>query len=186
MSNSRQILVFAGPNGSGKSTISKRFSTVGIYINADNIKSATDCSDLEAAVEAEKLREFCLEKNRDFSFETVLSTERNLLLLERAKQQGYKIESVFVLTIDPELNAYRVRSRVDAGGHDVPVEKIHERYYRSLSLLPRLIKVSSVCVIIDNTDMPTTIYLKDSTGNSIYPSKFWPDSAIRELIGEQK
>lgn len=56
-----EIIVFAGPNGSGKSTITKFAKTVGIYINADDIKRANHCSDLEAAQMAEHLREGSLE-----------------------------------------------------------------------------------------------------------------------------
>ena len=41
-----EVIVFAGPNGSGKTTITRMAKTVGIYINADDIKKATLCSDL--------------------------------------------------------------------------------------------------------------------------------------------
>jgi len=44
---------------------------------------------LDAAQIAEKMREDALEKGIDFTFETVLSTERNLDLLRRAKEKGY-------------------------------------------------------------------------------------------------
>ena len=50
-----EVLVFAGPNGSGKSTITRMAKTVGEYINADDIKKTTLCSDLEAAMKAEEL-----------------------------------------------------------------------------------------------------------------------------------
>ena len=33
-----EVIVFAGPNGSGKSTITRMAKTVGIYINAANVK----------------------------------------------------------------------------------------------------------------------------------------------------
>ena len=52
-----EVMVYAGPNGSGKSTITKMAKTVGVYINADDIKKASLFSDLEAAVKAEELRE---------------------------------------------------------------------------------------------------------------------------------
>ena len=52
-----EVIVFAGPNGSGKSTVTRMAKTVGRYINADEIKRATFCSDLEAAQKAEQLRE---------------------------------------------------------------------------------------------------------------------------------
>ncbi len=41
-----EVMVFAGPNGSGKSTITRMAKTVGQYINADDIKKTTLCSDL--------------------------------------------------------------------------------------------------------------------------------------------
>ena len=57
-----EIIVFAGPNGSGKTTITHMAKTIGVYINADDIKKSSLCSDLEAAVKAEKLRESMIEK----------------------------------------------------------------------------------------------------------------------------
>lgn len=74
-----RLLVFAGPNGSGKSTVTQRFGAVGKYVNADEIKKALDCTDMDAAVIAERTREALLNSKSDFSFETVLSTERNLM-----------------------------------------------------------------------------------------------------------
>ena len=84
-----EVIVFAGPNGSGKTTITRMAKTVGVYINADDIKKSSLCSDMEAAVRAEKLREDAVNKKEDFTFETVLSTDRNLKLLRKAKEKGY-------------------------------------------------------------------------------------------------
>ena len=61
-----EVMVFAGPNGSGKTTIKRMAGTVGDYINADDIKRTTLCSDLEAAQKAEELREKMIEERRDF------------------------------------------------------------------------------------------------------------------------
>ena len=82
-----EIIVFAGPNGSGKTTITRMARTIGVYINADDIKRSSLCSDLEAAVKAEELREEMLEKGEDFTFETVLSTDRNFKLLKKLKKK---------------------------------------------------------------------------------------------------
>ena len=43
-----EIVVFAGPNGSGKSTFTEILRPAMDYINADEIKKALECSDLEA------------------------------------------------------------------------------------------------------------------------------------------
>ena len=110
-----KIIVIAGPNGSGKSTVTQAWEIVGLYINADDIKAIRGCSDFEAAQEAERLRELCITERRSFTFETVLSTKRNLDLLSRAKDAGFHIESVFVLTANPELNVFRVKSREMSG-----------------------------------------------------------------------
>ncbi len=121
------ILVIAGPNGSGKSTVTKGLPVIGLYVNADEIKKAAKCSDLEAAQEAEMIRRALLKARQDFTFETVLSTERNLFLLEEAKKNGYQICAVYVLTKDSAINVRRVRNRVKMGGHDVPEDKIISR-----------------------------------------------------------
>jgi predicted ABC-type ATPase len=54
-----RILVFAGLNGSGKSSVTSAWQTTGLYINADDIKAKRGSTDLEAAQEAERLRELC-------------------------------------------------------------------------------------------------------------------------------
>ena len=127
-----EVIVFAGPNGSGKSTITKMAKTVGVYINADDIKRSSLCSDLEAAQKAEELREQAINEKRDFTFETVLSTDRNLNLLRRAKENGYFIRCIYVLTASPDINVARVKIREASGGHGVPEEKIISRYYKAL------------------------------------------------------
>ena len=63
-----EVIVFAGPNGSGKTTITRMAKTVGVYINADDIKRSNSCSDLEAALKVEELRESMIKKNKDFTF----------------------------------------------------------------------------------------------------------------------
>ena len=156
-----EIVVFAGPNGSGKSTFTQLLKPPIDYINADEIKKYLKCSDLEAAQLAEKQREEHMEQMREFCFETVLSTERNLKLLERAKEKGYFIRCYYILTADPMINVWRVKARVESGGHDVPEEKIITRYDRALALVKNLIKVCDICHIYDNSaDRPFRIFKK--------------------------
>lgn len=156
-----EIVVFAGPNGSGKSTFTELLKPPMDYINADEIKKALKCSDKEAAIEAEKQREAHLEKFEEFCFETVLSTERNLKLLQRAKEKGYFIRCYYILTADPEINVCRVQSRVAEGGHDVPRDKIISRYERALDLVKDVVAVSDICHIYDNSEeRPFRIFKK--------------------------
>ena len=176
------VLVFAGPNGSGKSTVTKAYTVSGIYINADDIKRFRGCTDLEAAQEAELLRETLLDSRKDFTFETVLSTPRNLILLDKAKKAGYYIKSVFVLTADAELNVMRVKTRVQTGGHDVPEDKIRNRYVKSLKMVSKLALLCDELAVFDNTDRPEVIYKKDDEGEVFLPNDFWDEAEIKELI----
>ena len=147
-----EIIVFAGPNGSGKSTITKLARIIDPYINADDIKRTTHCSDMDAAIKAEELREASLSEQSDFTFETVLSTERNLNLLKRAREQGYFIRCIYVLTVNPEINEIRVLARESHGGHGVPPEKIRLRYDKCLKLLSELVGLCDVMHIYDNSN----------------------------------
>ena len=176
-----QILVFAGPNGSGKSSVTSAWQTIGLYINADDIKIKRGSTNLEAAQEAERLREFCVTERRSFTFETVLSTDRNIDLLARAKMVGFQIEGVFVLTVNAELNVFRVRSRVLNGGHSVPPNKVRSRYEKSLANIPRLLALCAIFRIVDNTHEPETIFIKDSAGTQICANRYWSASAIEKL-----
>ena len=176
------VLVFAGPNGSGKSTITAGVPINGVYINADNLKKEYGLTDLEAAQKAEALRNKLVERKADFTFETVLSTERNLLLLRKAKESGYEVQCIYVLTCKADINVARVRGRVREGGHDVPEDKIRSRYIKALELLPQIIDVCDKMLIYDNSVMPSLIFSKDAAGNEYFPTEIWPIEKLKELL----
>jgi predicted ABC-type ATPase len=115
---------------------------------ADDLRIEYGLTDLKLPQHADALRNVILENGADFSFETVLSNERNLLLLQKSKARGYEIQCIYVLTCDENINIARVRARHASGGHDVPEDKIRTRYHRALALLPQLIitcdKISSL------------------------------------------
>ena len=182
-SDNPRILVFAGPNGSGKSTVTKAEQVVGVYVNADDLKREMGCSDLEAAQKAETIRRYLLSKRIDFTFETVLSTDRNLLLLEDAKNAGYVIRAVFVLTRDAAINIERVKNRVAAGGHDIPPEKIKSRYEKSLGNLMQLAKIASKTTVVDNSGNSPDIICEISNGSAVItPNQFWSKEDILCLL----
>ena len=178
-----EIIVFAGPNGSGKSTITGMAKTVGVYINADDIKRTTLCSDLEAAVKAEALREKMLAEKKDFTFETVLSTDRNLILLKNAKEQGYFVRGIYVLTSSADINVARVKAREALGGHGVPEEKIRSRYKKALELIPQLVKVCDILHIYDNTKEPFRIFKKRKDVYFHWNNQYWSEGDIDRLTG---
>jgi predicted ABC-type ATPase len=139
------IVVIAGPNGSGKTSLTQDLRlhewVTGegcVYVNPDDIaqnvygdwnsKEAT----MNAANEADRIREDCLKQGHSLVFETVMSAENKVDFLLRAKAAGYFIRLFFISTDSPTINAARVAQRVTEGGHTVPIEKIINRYSKSI------------------------------------------------------
>ncbi len=178
-----EVMVFAGPNGSGKSTIMRMATIVGEYINADDIKKTVLCSDLEAAVKAEELREKMIAEKKNFTFETVLSTDRNLNLLKKAKENGYFIRGIYVLTTNPDVNVTRVNVRETLGGHGVPEDKIRSRYVKALALIPELVEVCDILHVYDNTNRPFRIFKKRKDIYYHWSNKYWDYERISSLTG---
>ena len=178
-----EVVVFAGPNGSGKTTITRMAKVVGEYINADDIKRTTLCSDLEAAIKAEELREKMIAEQKNFTFETVLSTERNLLLLRKAKEKGYFVRGIYVLTSNVNINVARVSAREALGGHGVPEKKIRSRYIKALKLVPELVDICDILHIYDNTREPFKIFKKRKDIFYRWCNKYWSNDDITRLTG---
>lgn len=164
MSRIPVLTVIAGPNGSGKTILTRQLMRDGVdfgeYINPDDIAAGLDGSYdervQEAQQEAERRRQACLSRRVDFSFETVMSHPSKLDVLRRARRRGYFVVLFFVATENPRLNVDRVAQRVALGGHDVPREKILERYERVLGLLPNAIRLADRTVLFDNSTGITT------------------------------
>ena len=178
------VLVLAGPNGSGKSTITGFFDIAGEYTNADDVVASTGMDNVEAARFVDEKRYTAINEKRDFTFETVLSSNYKLDILKKAKSEGYFIKCVFVLTIDPAINIARVRARVAQGGHGVDEEKIRNRYYKSLANIKELLEICDILHVYDNTDKPVRIIRKHKEDISIFPNDIWSEDKIAALMGE--
>jgi len=157
-----KLLIIAGPNGTGKTTVTSQILkhkwVEGCeYINPDFI--ARDIFGdwnsqemvLKAAKFAEKQREKCLEDCSSLIFETVLSAPDKIDFIQRAKQQNYFIRLFFIGTDNPQINALRIAQRVMHGGHDVPIQKIISRYYKSIANCMLLSKIVDRLYVYDNS-----------------------------------
>ena len=113
----------------------------------------SDASSVEplAQIIADFLRKKLLQEKRRYSFETVFSHKSKLEIMKQAKAKGYKVYLYFVSTESPEINKARVASRVAQGGHDVPVDKIESRYYRSLDFLYDACQIADQVFFFDNS-----------------------------------
>lgn len=178
------LVVFAGPNGSGKSTITAHFDKLPDYTNADDVVKNSDMTNIQAAEYVRIKRYSAIGKKHDFSFETVLPSQYNLDVIRKAHEVGYFIKCIFVLTASPELNVFRIKARVEQGGHNVPEDKIRERYAKSLDNISELVKICDILHIYDNTgDEPWRIFRKHKEEPfKIFPNEFWSERQILELI----
>ncbi|MGH7319262.1 MAG: zeta toxin family protein [Candidatus Rokuibacteriota bacterium] len=159
------VLIFlAGSNGSGKTTFFEEYlESLGLpYVNADRIArvlrsadatASSDDIDRRAFREAERLRTALVEARLSFCTETVFSDPAGakLRFLEEARARGFAVFLVFIGLDSPALAVARVRQRVRHGGHDVPDEKLHARYPRTLANLRAAIPIADEAFLFDNS-----------------------------------
>jgi predicted ABC-type ATPase len=88
---------------------------------------------------------------RLFSFETVLAHQSKIDYLHDAKELGWSVYLYFVSTSDPDINYARIKQRVQKGEHDVPLEKIYDRYTKSHNNLYSALKHCKRAYIFDNS-----------------------------------
>lgn len=118
----------------------------------------------------------------DFTFETVLSSNYKLDILRKAKEEGYFLKGVFVLTVNPSVNVARVEARVASGGHAVARETIIKRYYKSLANIKQLMELCDILHVYDNTIEPVRIVRKHKGDISVFPNEFWTEEDLIALI----
>lgn len=104
-----------------------------------------------ASVIADFIRHELIARKASFTFETVMSSPDKVEFIKMARTKGYRTYLYFVATEDPAININRVANRVSDGGHGVPEDKIVERYWRTLGLLPEAIQASSRAYLFDNS-----------------------------------
>lgn len=109
-------------------------------------------TDYSIAIFADFLRGEFLKRKKSFSTETVFSHPSKIDLLKRARERGYRVYLYFVSTEDPNLNVGHVKIRVEQGGHDVPTEKIFERYKRCMENVNEALRYVQRAFFFDNSD----------------------------------
>ena len=97
------------------------------------------------------LQDECIKRGVSFSQETVFSHPSKIAALEKARSMGFRTYLYFVATDDAAINADRVARRYAQGGHNVPVEKIVQRYVRSLANVQLALPHLSRAYFFDNS-----------------------------------
>lgn len=102
--------------------------------------------------QGKSLLERAISERHDFAFETTLGGQTISGLLDQAISKRIEVRVWYVGLASPELHIARVRSRVAAGGHDIPEATIRERFHDSrlnlVDLMPKLTELR----VYDNSE----------------------------------
>jgi predicted ABC-type ATPase len=105
-------------------------------------------------------RQVIMEQRLPFAFETVFSHwkllpdgtyESKIDDLKQMRQAGYFVVLIFVGLTAPELSMLRVRSRKALGGHDVPTDKLLERFPRTQAAISHAAPLADLTLMVDNS-----------------------------------
>ncbi len=163
---SRVFYLLAGPNGAGKSSLYKAACAEGLipsdaeFVNADlherdHLQHVADLQERSEAARhwADSRREALLQSGASFVSETVFSHPSKLSLIEQAQELGYSVVLLVVCVDDPQMLLARVRQRVSEGGHDVPAQRILDRYPRTLQNLKQAVKLAHLAMLFHNPNI---------------------------------
>jgi predicted ABC-type ATPase len=183
--------LIVGPNGAGKSTLYAKVigpTTRLDFVNADEIAHDRWPGEeversYDAAVLAAEDRDRRIAERRSFVAETVFSHESKLALIDQARANGYLV-ILHVVIVPEELAVARVDDRVRAGGHDVPEDKLRERYRRLWPLVVDAIGRADEAHVYDNSTTTAAFRRVASFARSQpLEEPSWPDWTPEPLRG---
>lgn len=183
--------LLVGPNGAGKSMLGRTICAVTRlqFVNADEIAEARFGDDAmvrshDAAEIAQAQRERLLAARTSFVSETVASHPSKAELVATASAAGYLV-TVHAILIPRSLPVRRVASRVAAGGHDVPAEKVLARYDRLWGRVATMVSTATTVRFYDNSSAqaPFQVVAEYHDGRPVYGPRWptWTPAALRGL-----
>ncbi len=153
------VVAIAGPNGAGKSTFFEaHLKASGLrFLNADVLARELAVDAYAAARMITALRTELVRQRESFIFETVFSDPvgDKLGFLRQTAQAGYAVVLCFIGMADANACEQRVAMRVSQGGHDVPAQKVIERFPRTLANLAAAIRQLPCVLVFDHDDLRT-------------------------------
>jgi len=156
------IIVIGGPNGAGKTTAAKVLLPKELalleFVNADNIAAGLSPYNPEGVAIAagrimlDRMRELVAQKT-SFAIETTCAGRGHARFLQDCQRQGWRVTLIYIWLDDPNLAVQRVAQRVREGGHHIPTDVIHRRYWAGLrNMLDLYLPLADTASIYDNTN----------------------------------
>jgi predicted ABC-type ATPase len=111
----------------------------------------------------------------DFAIESTLAGKTLVARLKALKEAAYRLHLVYLWLDSPELALARVAERVSQGGHHVPDETVHRRFFAGLrNLFALYLPLADYWVIYDNSGSePVRIAYGDADGIRIENSDLY-------------
>jgi predicted ABC-type ATPase len=180
----RRLDLIVGPNGAGKTTFVEDILSIQLppgvpFVNADKIARQRwpddpDAHAYDAAGIAESTRAKLIAGGTSFIAETVFSHPSKVELVQLAKQNGYTV-ILQVLLIGEDLAVRRVAYRAAAGGHDVPEEKIRERYGRLWNNVAASVPLADAVIVYDNSQHRGPLIVAEFHCGMVARPLAWPE-----------
>ncbi len=186
---SPRFILIAGANGSGKSTFSRNLRDKGVaVIDPDAIQRTTGYTALGAGRETILQVRRLIEIRESFSLESTIAGKYHKELMRLARSHGFTLELVYVGTKDVEINLERIRSRVAAGGHDVPESDVRRRAKRSIENAAAAAELCDFAIVFDNSgDALLPIAHRAATGIRLYnPPPPWSCDLVDALARQAR
>lgn len=193
------VFVLAGVNGAGKSSVGgAMLAEHGLaWFNPDSFARElaaqlglpAEEANARAWTHGRSQLEAAIANGTNYAFETTLGGRTIPALLAEAAAT-HDIVMLFCGLRSPEMHIQRVRARVANGGHDIPQDKIRERWVGSRINLIRLMPQLSRLQVFDNSteaapgqDIPDPVLVLEMVeGRVSYPAQ--DDTQVLESIPE--
>ncbi len=184
-----RMYIISGCNGSGKTTASytllPEMLECNQFVNSDEFaKSLSPFNPSEASVSASRYMlqkiYYLLGNHMDFCVETTLATRSLMGIINDAKSRGYTVDILYFWLKSPEMAIARVKSRVEAGGHNIPENVVRRRYYMGLNyFFETYAPVCDRWMLADNSSSPFSIVAEGSPAGIKVRDKEKYDTILR-------
>lgn len=158
----KKLYIIAGCNGAGKTTASFTILPEVLdckeFVNADEIaKGLSPFQPEKVSFEAGRIMlnriNELISADKNFAFETTLSTRSYKNKILEAKEKNYRVTLLFFWLQNIELAKERVKIRVLEGGHNIEPEVIERRYIKGIkNLFDIYLPIVDGALIFDNSE----------------------------------
>jgi predicted ABC-type ATPase len=191
-----RLYIISGCNGAGKTTASysllPEMLDCSEFVNSDEFaKSLSPFHPENASIQASrymllKIR-YLLKKRSDFAVETTLATRTLMKTIKMAQAAGYSVTLLYFWLNSPELAIERVKARVEAGGHNIPVDTIIRRYNVGIDyFFHHYAPISDRWILADNSQAPFRVIAEGSKEDVINIKDYETYEKIHQIAQEHR